>query len=456
MVLATRMAAEELILPADKPKSLSRDQASIIVPVLLLALAAFFVAYQFVDPAPPKSISIATGAKTGAYYNFGTAYQDLFAREDVQLIVRETAGSTDNVELLRSGAVDVAFVQGGVDGDPAAVAGLQSLGSLYFEPLWVFHTLETDIDRLPALDGARLAVGSTGSGTRPVALRLLALNNMSEESYEQHDIGGQHAVEALLNNEIDAMFVVASPRSEVVAQLLHEPTVRVMNFARAQAYVRSQRYLSHVTLPEGVVDFELNIPNADKILLAPAATLVATQALHPALIDLLLQTAAAVHIEGGLFEAHGQFPSPEYTEFPMSAEATRFYRSGPPFLQRFLPFWAATLIDRLWVMAVPFLALLIPLMRIMPPVYRWRIRLRIYRWYRQLLELDPVVNEQFDTSNVAQRLVNLEVIEQEVGRVHVPLSYADQLYHLRLHIEYVRVRLEERLEQAGKADSTPA
>jgi hypothetical protein len=274
-------------------------------------------------------------------------------------------------------------------------------------------------------------------------LRLLALNNLTNSGFEQHDIGGQTAVDALLNAEIDAMFVVASTRSSVVDQLLNEPDVSVMSFTRAQAYVRSQRYLSSVTLPQGVIDFDRNIPHTDKVLLAPAATLATTEELHPALIDLLLQTSARVHGEGGMFEADGQFPSPKYTEFPLSPEAARFYRSGPSLLQRYLTFWAATLIDRLWVMLVPFLALLIPLIKIMPPVYRWRIRARIYRWYRQLLALDPLVNVQLDEPTVDERLSDLAVIEEEVGRVDVPLSYADQLYHLRLHIEYVRTRLEE-------------
>jgi len=434
---------EEFVLASEKSKSLSRDQARVFVPVILLALASFFVAYQFVDPAPPKSITLATGSESGAYYQFGQSYRERFAKEGVELVILKTAGSAENLQLLQDGEADVAFVQGGVVGDATTAPELLSLGSLYFEPLWLFHRSAEPVERLPALRGKRIAVGSAGSGTRPVALRLLALNNLTNSGFEQHDIGGQTAVDALLNAEIDAMFVVASTRSSVVDQLLNEPDVSVMSFTRAQAYVRSQRYLSSVTLPQGVIDFDRNIPHTDKVLLAPAATLATTEELHPALIDLLLQTSARVHGEGGMFEADGQFPSPKYTEFPLSPEAARFYRSGPSLLQRYLTFWAATLIDRLWVMLVPFLALLIPLIKIMPPVYRWRIRARIYRWYRQLLALDPLVNVQLDEPTVDERLSDLAVIEEEVGRVDVPLSYADQLYHLRLHIEYVRTRLEE-------------
>ncbi|HEY5701461.1 MAG TPA: C4-dicarboxylate ABC transporter substrate-binding protein, partial [Gammaproteobacteria bacterium] len=169
---------------------------------------------------------------------------------------------------------------------------------------------------------------------------------------------------------------------------------------------------------------------------------------HPALVDLLLQAAAEVHGEGGLFEHRNQFPSPEYVEFPLSPEAKRFYKSGPPFLQRYLPFWAATLVDRMLVMLLPLLALAIPLVRIMPPVFRWRIRSRIYRWYRELLEMDPALCEAADIDELKKYLARLDRLEAEVSRVEVPLSYADQLYHLRLHMELVREKLDQVI--AGK------
>ena len=158
----------------------------------------------------------------------------------------------------------------------------------------------------------------------------------------------------------------------------------------------------------------------------------------------LMAAADDLHRSGGLLERYGQFPSPEYLDLPHSEEAERYFESGPTFLRRVLPFWAASLAERLMVMLVPLLALLIPLLRIMPPVYRWRIRYRIYRWYRELLTIDPLVREQdaAPPADPAAGLRALERIEEEVAKVHVPLSYADQLYTLRMHMELVRERLE--------------
>jgi hypothetical protein len=192
-----------------------------------------------------------------------------------------------------------------------------------------------------------------------------------------------------------------------------------------------------------------DLPAHDITLLAPAATLVAHRDFHPALVDLLMRAAAEVHRDGGLFEDYGQFPSPRYVEFPLSDEAQRYFESGPSFLRRVLPFWAATLVERMLVMLLPLLALLIPLLRIMPPVYRWRIRSRIYRWYRELLAIDPVVRGAGGDPRQQAGISEVDRIEQEIAKVHVPLSYADQLYALRVHLELVREKLDAARARGG-------
>lgn len=417
----------------------AKELLKLFAPALMLMIAGFWLAYQFVDPAPPTRLTLGTGGTHGAYHQFGQRYRALLARDRIELDTRSTAGSKENMALLRAGKVEVAFVQSGT-GDPSDSETMVSLGSLYFEPLWLFHRREVEIRRLTDLHGKRVAIGKDGSGTQAIARQLLTDNAITEADADLVAQGGQDAAQALQDRTLDAMFVVVAPQAAIVRQLSQADGIEMMHFERAEAYTRRHRYLSHVTLPEGSMDLAANIPAHDLTLIAPAATLVATTELHPALVDLLLQAAAKVHGRGGLFEEPGQFPSPQYVDFPLSPEAQRYFKSGPSFLQRYLPFWAATLVDRLLVMIVPLVALLLPLMRLLPPTYRWRIRSRIYRWYRDLLAMSADASpEQCEVY-----LRKLDRIENEVSKLSVPLSYADQLYNLHVHIELIRDKLRNR------------
>lgn len=410
-------------------------------PAILIALAGLLVAWQFVNPAPPRHITIASGHPDGAYHLFATRYAERLAAQGITLDIRETAGSLENIALLRDGAVDLAFVQGGTG--KAAGSGaddLVSLGSLYYEPLWVFYR-GAALDRLTALAAHPLAIGEPGSGTREVALTLLADNFIATDSDSIRPLGGQAAADALIEGRVDAAFFVAAPDAPVVQHLLHRQDVRLLSFSRAAAYAQTHHYLSALTLPEGIIDLQANIPAQKTTLLAPTANLAARADFHPALTGLLLQIADEVHRNGSLFSRPGEFPNAHNLEFPLDSTAQRFYRHGPPLLQRYLPFWTADLIDRMKVMLVPLLTLLVPLARIMPPVYRWQVRKKIYRWYRLLRELDIDDDAALDSARRDELLQQLQTIEDEVRKVTVPLSYADELYSLRLHIDMVRGRL---------------
>lgn len=417
-----------------------RHQAMIYGPVAVLCLLAFVLAYQFIQPAPPTRVVIATGGTDGAYYGFAQRYAAYLQQEGIELVVRPSAGSTENVALLERGEVDLALIQGGTPaGQPDSP--LRSLGSLYYEPLWLFHRHELNIDRLPDLAGLRIAVGIPGSGTRTLVSRLLEDNGLAADAPGILALGGEAAVTALIDGQADAIFMVTSASSPLIRRLLEDPRVALASMRRAAAYVRRYPFLTSLTLPEGAVDLARNIPSRDATLLAPAANLVATSALHPAIAGLILQAAEAVHRDGGWFESSGRFPANRLLAFPLSAEAARYYRDGPPFLQRYLPFWAASLIDRLKVMLVPLLVLLFPLLKIMPPVYTWRMRARVYRWYRELGAIDTRMQRTQPAAPAALR-AELDRIEREVKGINVPLSFAAQLYDLRQHIDLVRQRLE--------------
>ena len=394
------------------------------------------------NPPPPKKITIATGDKSGAYYAFGQRYREILARDGITLEIRSTAGSVENVKLLETPSenVDVAFVQGGI-GDPGRQPGLQSLASLYFEPLWVFHRLDPKIKRLSDLKGKRIAVGAENSGTKAIATKLLEANGVTEKSATLLSFGAEKARDSLIGKKIDAAFFVLSPQAPLIQNLLLNPSIRLHSFERGDAYQRANRFLSIIKMPEGVMNFEKNIPDRDTLLLAPAATLVVREGFHPALVDLLLDAAVKIHSEPGLFQELHEFPSQKYLDFPLQKDAERYFRSGPPFLKKYLPFWAAVFLERIKVMLLPLMTLLIPLIRFLPPGFRWKTRSRIYHWYRDLEDLEYRGAEAKSLEEVRNCFTELEKIDRKVMHVTVPLSYAGELYNLRSHIDLVKEAL---------------
>ena len=418
---------------------------AIMLPVLV-TVVAFFLAYQFVDPAPPSQVVFTTGKAGGAYDKFAHQYQQALGRQGIELILHNSKGSVENISRLESGFAAAGFIQGGTgNGQPAIQTDSQSdsrlltLGSLYKEPLWVFHRRSTPFDKLTDLKGKSLVVGAEGSGTRALVIQLLADNGLLDQ-VELHTGKNGDDLDALKSSRVDAIFMVASATSDKVRAFLEDESITLMNFDRAEAYQRRMKYLTHVKLPRGMVDLAKDIPGDDIILLAATANLVVRDDLHPAIQDLLLQVAEEIHGDGGWFEANGEFPNANFAEYPVSAEAKRFYKYGPPILQRYLPFWLASLIDRLKVMFLPLVVLMIPLMKVMPPIYTWRMRSKIYRWYQELEQID-LANSR-NNPDVDALKKQLASIEHDVVHVQVPLSFASQLYDLRQHIELVNRRLK--------------
>jgi len=409
---------------------------------IAVTVISFFLAYQFVGPPPPRKITIAAGSEQGAYYHFGLKYAKWLEQHEIELRVLQTSGSTENVRLLEDDAsgVGLAFVQGGMS---AGQKTLFSLGSLYYEPLWVFHRKEITLHFLSDLKTYRIAFGSNFSGTRAIASLLARENGINPDIYTTSNLSGIEAVEALKSGQVDVAFFVASPEAPLVKALLTDPDLSLFSMERAEAYTRRNTFLSQVHISEGMLDLEHNIPSSTVQLVSPAANLVIREDLHPALIDLILQAATSIHGPGGMFESPGEFPAPKLLEFPLSPDAARYYKYGPPFLQRFLPFWIATLIDRLKVLILPLFVLLIPLFKILPPTLRWRTRRKIIYWYREIQTLDIALGEDDAASRLGAFCADIDRIEHEVTHVHVPLAYTDQLYNLRLHIKLVKGKIEK-------------
>lgn len=420
--------------------------------IFLIAGIGFVVAYQFVKPAPPSRLVITTGGEAGAYYQFAKRYAAILARNGIELEVKTSAGSLENIERLKADEAQVGFVQGGVvaardNPDEPDDSGLYSLGSVFYEPVWVFYRGDENLQRLADLRGQRIAIGQEGSGVRQLAEQLLTANDIPLDR-RLVPLAGLKAAEELQQGRIDAAFVIASESAPVVQVLLRSPGVKVMSFSQAGAYQRRFPFLTKLTFPRGVVDLVRDFPPRDIKLLAPAANLIVRDDLHPALQSLLLQAAAEVHGKSGFFQDAGEFPAYKDAVFPMSREAERYYKSGPPFLQRYLPFWLAVLVDRLIVMLVPVIALLIPLLKVAPAIYNWRVRAKVFRCYGELKFLEDDLKNHFDAARLDEYRQRLDALDDEASQLRVPLGFTDLVYTLREHVNLVRGILAKREQQA--------
>ena len=422
-------------------------------PFALLAAGLLWGAYHLLQPTPPRTVVLATGVAQGAYDSFGKRYAELLARHGITVQLRNTPGSAENLALLQQpgSGVDIAFVQGGTWQKPAgadadADPGLQSLGRMFHEPVWLFYRTDSarrlakapQITRLAQLAGGTLNVGAPGSGVPPLMQAMLDANRIAPGAITLQQQPTTPAVVDLLAGKIDALALASAPESLMVQMLLQTPGIALFDVAQAEAYSRRFPVLTPVLLPRGVVDLSRDLPPADVRLLAPTAALLARDGLHPALVQLFVQAAQQVHGGAGWFQRKGDFPNAGDSEWPIAPEAQRFYSSGPPWLQRFLPFWVANLADRMWLALLAIVAVLIPLARVLPPVYEFRIRRRVFRWYAQLRAVDEAVGQR----PADELRAELAEIEAHLGRVTVPLSYADELYSLRGHIDMVRQRVQ--------------
>jgi len=409
-----------------------------ILVVLVLGISLFFYL------APPNTITIISGPEGSTFRRTAERYAKLLQRNGVTLRILPSEGSVENIKKLAdpSSKVDVGFVQGGVN-KGIKTDKLVSLGSISYQPLYVFYRSGSNIELLSQLIGKRVAVGEVGSGTHTLSLALLAANSIEPGGPTKLlEMDSDEAAAAILEGKVDAVFLMGdSVSTKLIRQLLHKPGIKLFDFTQADAYTRRITYLNKITFPKGSIDFGKGTPAQDLFLVAPTVELIAREDLHPALSDLLLEAAREVHSGAGLHKRKGEFPAPIEQEIRISGEASRFYKSGKGFLYRSLPFWFASLVNRVVVVFVPMIVLLLPALRLIPAIYRWRFRSRIFRWYRALLMIEQDLVTQFAPEKRKALVERLDNIEEAVNRMKVPASFGDQFYGLRGHIKFVRARL---------------
>lgn len=419
-----------------------------IVPLVAVLV---WVLFRFLDPAPPRQIAMVTGSEGGGYHQFGLALKDRLAEDGLTLELHTTRGSLDNLARLTADGSDVqlGLIQSGTTRllERAELNRLEGLAALYHEPLWLFQRKGEDIERLSDLYGKRVAVGSEGSGTWAVVRSLFEARGDSARLQDLDGgnwlkMPGKAAAAALQTGELDAAFFVLPAANDRIAVLIGDPGLELVSLSRARAYAARLTFLDHLTVTEGLLDIGSNVPPADVQLLSPVATLIANRSLHPALTSLVLEAARDVLSEGNLLDPAGDFPAAKPVELPLTGEADYYHRQGVPFLQRYLPFWIASIVDRYVVLLIPFIAIMVPLLRSMGPIYSWRMRARVFRWYAQLREIDKLIHQGRIHGVLQEQVDRLHRLQEELTQVDVPLSYAHELYSLHLHVRYMIHRLE--------------
>lgn len=413
-----------------------------LVPVLAGLVGALF---YFAAPPPPMHARLATGAEGGGYHAFGERLQSELALQGFSLELVPSAGSQDNLSKLAAGEVELALVQSGQELtlDEEQRAKISGLGVMYREPLWLFVGNKVKFERLADLMKLRLAIGSAGSGTQAVTAALLSANRIEAENYppQWQELGGRRAADALIAGQLDAAFFVGPAENALIQRLAAEEKIRLVGLHRIDAYLARLPYLSRLEVGEGMLDLAHNTPNQDIATLGPVATLAAGEDFHPSITPLILEAAKTVLKNGSLLDPAGSYPARPPLSLPILDQAEYYYAKGLPILQRYLPFRIASLADRYIILAIPLVILLFPLFKAIGPIYQWRIRARIYRWYKHLREIDQQLYKGNLNSDIGAEIERLEKLEDELARVEVPLSYSNELYELHMHLRYMIERL---------------
>lgn len=413
----------------------------------VLAIAAFAVTWHFVQPAPPTHVVIATGPRQGVYYAMAQKYVDYFKANGVTLEVRETGGSVDNFKLLtqHNSGVDVAIVQAGSSPPENERPGIRAVAAIYYEPVIVFYRGDAALTRLPQLAGKTIAIGAEGSGVRVMAQMLLDEAGVAGNSNKSTllDLGGDAAADALTAGKIDAAFYVIAPGAPVIARLLAAPGIHMMSFDDAHAYGRRHPFLTPTTLYQGSIDIEHDLPSADVQLIAAPTTLVARESAHKAIVQLLVRAAQETNRGATLLSDAGVFPNALGSELPFDYDARYFLQNPPSILHRTLPFWLASMIDRLIILVLPLLVVLIPLVRLTPVAINWRTQRKLLVRYKRVRQIEQQLSADSPPAALRAGLDQLHEMNRELATLKLPTSSSKDLYDLRNSVEYVSGRLEK-------------
>ncbi|MDD5170066.1 MAG: TAXI family TRAP transporter solute-binding subunit, partial [Syntrophales bacterium] len=401
-----------------------RSWFTVLGMILIILIVLSWISLRFIRPFPPHKLVMATGMAGGSYAEFGEHYRRILARDGIQLILRSTAGAVENLKLLEdeSQTVDAGFVQGSI-GRIEERSNLVSLGSVAYTPLWVFYRGPKVMDDLSQMRGKKIAIGPEGSGVRTFSLELLKTADISGPPAVIYELPYTSAKEALIDGRIDVIMMFGSTDNQIILELLQTKDIRLMDFSLAEAYTRHFPDLLHVILPKGVINPAKRFPPADVNLISPTTNLIVRKNLHPALVYLLLKASVEIHGGAGWVNKAGEFPSITKQDDPISEQARNFYKSGGSWFYAYLPFWAATFLDRIILILIPLGMVIVPLIGIAPWIYTWRNRSKYYPWYRELRNIEKELTDNQQPEKIDEYESKLDRIEEAVNSIHTSVAF---------------------------------
>lgn len=413
--------------------------------ILAFIIASFYITIQFIQPQAKKEFVIATGSVNGQYYKTALLYKEILEKQKVKVNILTSNGSIDNLRLIKEKKADMAFVQNGIDYDQKETK-ISTLASTYYEPLWIFYKNEKyKMDYIVELTSKKISIGKQGSGSFDLASKILSDNKIDETNSNILNYSTEEGKEKLLNGEIDALFLVSSPNSDIIKELLENPDINLFSLKRAKAYSRKYNFLEPIKLYEGTINLYKNVPSENVNLLATTALLVARDDFSEELTRLVLKSIKQLHNKKNLFEAENQFPNLHNITINTNEEAQRYFDYGDTWLEKIFPYWIASNLDRLKILIIPLLTLLIPLIKGTLPLYKWSVRSKIYRWYDELQDLDLAL-EGLEIEELKNKLLEVEKLKKEIKEeTKVPLSYMGEYYDLIMHLELIISKLNSRI-----------
>jgi uncharacterized protein len=422
-----------------------------IAGLALFALLA--LAYKYARPAVPRVVTMSTGGAGGAYEAYAKRYANALADEGITLKLLPSKGAVENLERLRreDSGIDLALVQNGLaDREETANGTLESLGSLFYEPVFLFYRSQPALPavaRIAQLKGRRIAIGVQGSGTRVLAMSLLNLNGINASNATLVEQAADESAIALREGSLDAVFIVANVTAPVVQSLFRDSAVSVASLELADTYSRHLGFINPITIERGVIDIQNRVPPQSVRTVATTSSLVARDDLHPAIAYLLVRASERIHGGASLLASPGEFPSfAKQQDFPHSAEAERLRKEGVPFLYRHLPFSVANFISRSIVFLVPLFAIGISLSDWIPKIIGLRVKAKVYKHYKELKRIDLAIVETQSLQGLNELTEQLVTLDNTVGRLNIPNNYSNEQFSIRDHMDLVRVRLERKRE----------
>ena len=422
--------------------TLPKEYLQAALPALLVTLIGLFVIYKYVDPEPPKRVVMSISMEESNYKAYASIYQELLKNHGIELELNPSKGVIEDIRRLKSNdPTQMALIQDGT-GSAEGSQNLVSLGSLYYEAIWIICRCEKEVNHLQVLKGKKIAVGRDMSGTKTLAMALLGSSGISTENTKIFSIGNKEAADALRSGEVDVAIFVDMPDSPLIHDLLKEPSLRLANLDQAEGYAKRFPYLSHLTLSEGSLDIANNIPKNDVHMLASTTMLIVRDDLHPAIVNLMLRQLTIVHSGPSILNDKNRFPTDLDDSFPLSIQAESYYKEGLPFLDKYLPFWMSTFVSRVLVLLLPLLALLIPIIKTIPQIYTWLVNRKIMGYYGELHFLEMQIEGNHEEQMISKYGEELNAIDRKVNMLQLPNSFTQHVYELKGNVDLVRSKLD--------------